>query len=287
MGYSVNYDSTLLAETSSMNLSMDFIASIASDVRVYKNGSLLTINADYSFSNVVQYPYYTTFTLNFVQPCPIGTVLRIEKNEDWNQWIQFKFPNIEDRIAALEAITVGATNVSSRILTLETSLGLTMARTLVNETNISTLTNDLSLLVSRVSNIENDILYNITPKINNAISFLGVQGSVTIENNQSVPSVISALEIDGYVHSSVKVDYEISRKTGTNYLSSVGTLYLVCKNNGVWYTERGLQVIDLDGVTFEIATDVNRVGTFSYTSDYLAGAGYEGTFKFRTTKFEV
>ena len=286
MGYSVNYDATLLNDTTAMNLSMDYIANLAVDVRVYKNGTLLAYPADYTFSNIVQFPYYTTFTLNFVETAVSGSVIRIEKNEEWNQWIQFKFPEIENRVQALEAQLTTATNVAARLTALETNLSSAQA-------DIVTLNGLISGHDAEINQAQLDIgqlqtvVGNIAIDVANLKAFMGVEGEVVINNDQSTPLVVSDLTIDGYEYSSVKVDYEIMRRTGADYKSSVGTMYLVCKDNGVWYTERGLNVIDLDGVTFSINTDGNRVGTFSYVSDYLAGAGYVGYFKYRTTKFEV
>ncbi len=287
MGYSVNYDAVLTTETSTMNLSMDYISNVNSDVRVYKNGSLLVVNADYTFSNIVQFPYYTTFTLNFVQAAPIGASIRIEKNEDWNQWIAAKFPSLEPRIAALESKLTTASNVATRLTTLENSI-LTLSNSLsALATNLSNLSLDHDTTKSSVANLSNIISSYLYPTIANIASFVGIKGSLSISNNQISPVSIPEFLLDGNQFSSMKVDYEIIRSTGDEYRTSVGSLYLVCKDNGIWYTERGLQVIDLDGVSFTISTIADRLGQLQYTSDNMLGGGYSGVFKYRTIKFEV
>jgi len=284
--YTVNYEAVQTSIVSELNLSLDYIANVTSDVRIYKNGSLLNFPADYSISNIAQFPYYTTFKVTFLNPIQVGETLRIEKNEEWNQWIQFKFPSLEDRIAVLEGKITTASNIAARLTTLEANLAAAQA-------DIVTLNSLVSGHNGRITSAEGDIstlqnaLVNVAIDVSNLKAFLGVEGQVAINNNQVTPIILNDFTIDGYAFSSVKVDYEIMRRTGADYKSSVGTMYLVCKDNGVWFTERGLQVIDLDGVTFSIATDVDRIGTFSYTSDFLAGAGYQGYFKYRLTKFEV
>lgn len=287
MGYSVNYDAVLTQVVSSMDLSMDYIANVTTDVRVYKNGSLLALNADYTISNIVQFPYYTTFTLNFVQAAPIGASIRIEKNEDWNQWIQAKFPTLEPRIEALENKLTTADNVALRLTTIENAL-ITLSNSIstlaTTVSNLSAAHDTTKASVLSLGNLISNYLY---PTIANMASFVGLKGSVVINNNQSSPVSIADFLMDGNQFSSIKVDYEIIRSTGDEYRTSVGSLYLVCKDNGVWYTERGLQVIDLDGVSFSINTIADRLGQLQYTSDLMTGGGYTGVFKYRTIKFEV
>lgn len=284
--YTVNYEAVQTSIVSELNLSLDYIANVTADVRIYVDGSLLNYPADYSISNIAQFPYYTTFKVTFLNAIQIGQTLRIEKNEEWNQWIQFKFPNLEDRIAVLEGKLTTASNVAARLTTLETNLSSV-------QSDIVTLNSLVSGHNGRITNAEIDItnlqnaVVNIALDVSNLKAFMGVEGEVAINNNQSAPLTLDDFTFDGYQLTSVKVDYEIMRRTGADYKSSVGSMYLVCKDNGVWFTERGLQVIDMDGVSFSIATDVNRVCTFSYTSDLLAGAGYQGYFKYRITKFEV
>ena len=127
----------------------------------------------------------------------------------------------------------------------------------------------------------------IYPSVAGIVQVMGKTGSFTIANNQLTPSSIPAFFLDGNIHSSMQVDYEIIRYTGDEYRSSVGQLYLVCKGNGVWYTERGLQIIDIDGVTFSIQTIADRVGQLQYVSDNMLGGGYTGSFKYRTINFGV
>lgn len=286
MGYIVSYEEVQTSVKTTIPLSMDYISDPIADVKIYVEGSLKTYPADYTISDIVQYPFWTTFTVNLANAIQIGETLRIEKNEEWNQWVRFKFPNLEARIAALEAKVSTATNIASRLGAIEAALPL-INQSIVDiqgllsahDVRLSALEADVSTLISKVDTNIQDITA--------LKAFLGVEGSVAIANNQVAPIVLDDFTTDGYEYSSVKVDYEIMRRTGTDYKSSVGSMYLVCKDNGVWFTERGLQVIDLDGVTFSITTDANKVGTLSYVSDLLIGAGYTGYFKYRLTKFEV
>lgn len=284
--YVVFLEDTMVDDTTALNLSMDYITNVVSDCKIFVDGLLLTINSDYTITDIVQHPYFTTFKVNFINVVVAGSVVRVEKNEEWNQWIAFKFPDLESRVAALEAQVGNATNIPARLVVLETNLASA-------EADIVTLNSLTSTLVGRVDSNDSDItaLQNIamnhTERLMDLEVFLGDEGVVAIDNQVVVPIEITDLRTDGYVYSSVKVDYEIVRKTGLEYRSSVGSLYLVCRENGVWMTERGLQVIDLDGVSFSIATGIDRLGMLFYTSDYMDGAGYMGYFKFRTTKFEV
>lgn len=286
MAYTVSYDYTAATDITDLNLSLDYIADPAADVRIYVGGSLLTYAADYTIDTITQYPYYTTFIVHFLNVIVAGSAVRIEKNEEWNQWIQFKFPQLEARIQALELKVGTATNVDSRLTVLETNLASAEADIVTQNGIISGHDSDITMAQGDIINLQNAVVDN-TADIQDLQAFLGVEDAVAIDNNVTTPIVISELTTDGYAFTSVKVDYEIMRRIGTEYRSSVGTLYLVCKENGVWYTERGLQIIDLDGVSFSISTDPNRIGTISYTSDHMVGAGYLGYFKFRTTKFEV
>ena len=284
--YVVNRTETLLVDTTSINLSLDYIANPELSVLVYKDGLLLTLHADYEFINVVSYPYTTTFTLQFVQPAVAGTVIRIDKNEEWNQWILFTFPLIDARLAALEAKLTTANDVALRLTILEANLAQAQADILALNATVSGHASEIDQAQLDITAIQNaSISSNV--HIDALEKFLGVESTIVINNNQLVPLEIPELTTDGYVHSSVVVSYEIMRMIGTEYRSSVGILNLVCKGNGVWYTERGLTVIDLDGVTFTIATSVGKIGTISYISDYMLGLGYIGTFKVRITKFEV
>lgn len=284
--YTVQLEQTVSSDITSIDLTMSYIADPSVDCKIYVNGSLLTVVADYTISDVVQYPYFTTFKVNFLNVVVAASVLRVEKNDEYNQWIQYKFPNIDTRLDALEAKLGAATNIASRLLVLETNLANAQADIVTNSSLISGHNLRINTLESDVDALTVAVNSNIAD-INALESFLGIEGSVAIDNNAAVPILIPALTTDGYQFSSVKVDYEIMRRTGTEYRSSVGSLYLVCKDNGVWFTERGLQIVDLDGVTFSIATDPNRVGSISYISDLMLGAGYVGYFKFRTTKFGV
>ena len=287
MKYSVAYENTQTADQSVFDLSMDYISNVASDVRAYRNGSLMVSPADYTISNIVQFPYYTTFTLTFVNPILTGQTIRIEKNEDWNQWIQAKFPSLEPRIEALENKVTTATNVASRLTTIEDAL-ITLSNSISTlATTVSNLSTNHDATKASVTSLGNLISNYLYPTVANMAAFVGLKGTVTINNNQSSPVNIADFLMDGNQFSSIKVDYEIIRSTGDEYRTSVGSLYLVCKDNGVWYTERGLQVIDLDGVSFSINTIVDRLGQLQYTSDLMPGGGYTGVFKYRTIKFEV
>jgi hypothetical protein len=284
--YAVYLEQTLTEDITEIDLSLDYIANVGADSRVFVDGLLLTLNSDYTISNIVQYPYYTTFTINFLNTIVSGSVLRVEKNEEWNQWIAFKFPNLESRIADLESKVGTATDIESRISAVAALSASHSSDINDLKTADSNFDAEINQLQIDVTNLQNANVTNVLD-IADLKAFMGIEGNISIDNNVLVDTLIPELTTDGYEYSSVKIDYEIMRRTGTEYRSSVGSMYLVCKDNGVWYTERGLQVIDLDGVTFNIVTDVNRIGSLYYTSDLMAGAGYLGYFKFRTTKFEV
>ncbi len=284
--YNVFLEDTLMEDTTTRDFTMDYIADPESSCRIYKDGLLLALNSDYTISNKISRPYTTTFTVTFVQPMVAGSVMRVEKDEEWNQWIQFQFPLVGSRLDALEAQLTTATNVAARLTALELAVTSLQNSLIITNNNISALDARLTPIEIDVSDVEG-IVNGHTGDIAAIQDFVGVVGSISIDNNVSSPIVINEFTTDGYDFSSVKIDYEISRMVGTEYRSSVGTMYLVCKENGVWYTERGLQVIDLDGVTFSIVTNAFRIGTVSYVSDNMLGAGYQGKLKFRTIKFGV
>ena len=120
--YAVFLEETLTEDTDSIDLSMDYIAAPATSCRVYLDGLLQTLNADYTITNIIPRPYITTFTVNFTQTISAGVVLRVEKDEEWNQWIYFKFPQLEARIQALENKITAATNVATRLTALEAAV---------------------------------------------------------------------------------------------------------------------------------------------------------------------
>jgi hypothetical protein len=100
--------------------------------------------------------------------------------------------------------------------------------------------------------------------------FTDTKGRITVLNNQLVPIEIPELAIDGNVHSSVRIDYEIQRYTGTEYRSSTGTLHFCLKQNGVWMTDRNIVSFDVDGITFSINTVLSKQGkVFTLLMRYL------------------
>jgi hypothetical protein len=224
--------------------------------------------------------------LTLINEAVIGDIVRIEKNDEWNQWIQFKFPDLEARLLVLEGKVGTATSIASRLLATEVNLASAEADIVTLNGLVSGNSGDITNAKVDITNLQNAVV-GLASRTSDLEAFMGIEGYATIDNGVVVAKEISELEVDGYAYTSVKIDYEIARQTGTEYRSTVGTMYLVCKSNGVWYTERGLQIIDMDGVTFTIATNAGKIGKVSYVSDTVSGGGYTGYFKFRLTKFEV
>lgn len=110
-----------------------------------------------------------------------------------------------------------------------------------------------------------------------------VSNIVTINNGQAVALDIGDLQFNGNADSSVKIDFEMIRKTDTESRFSSGVIYMRYKDM-VWEVERAFTVGDFDGVTFDV-TNAMPLGTLNYVSDTLGGPNYVGTFKWKIDTF--
>jgi hypothetical protein len=93
--------------------------------------------------------------------------------------------------------------------------------------------------------------------------------------------------VNGNLHTSYFVAYDIRRKTDSNYKSTSGTLHLVYRPNNIWAVEGGLEVVDLAGVEFTMVSLGGGFAELMYTSDSLGGTSYVATCKMKSLKFGV
>jgi hypothetical protein len=94
--------------------------------------------------------------------------------------------------------------------------------------------------------------------------------------------------LDGNVHTSAFIVYEINRNTDINYRTSSGTIHMVYRaSSHTWATERGLTTIDMDDLTFSVVDDGGGNAHIVYTSNNLAGTSYVGNCKFKALLFNV
>jgi hypothetical protein len=195
-------------------------------------------------------------------------------------------PNLDSRLQTVEAKLAGISDVNAAVSGLDVRIDALEAQDTVHTNLIAGNTTEINLLKGRMDVVENRVTATEV-RLASLESFSGLQGVVTILNEQLVPLEIPEFMTLGEDISSVRLDYEIQRFTGTEYRSSVGTLHLCLQENGVWMTDRGLISFDMDGITFTISTSLPKVGKVFYTTDLVAGASYVGTMKFRRYAFEV
>lgn len=100
----------------------------------------------------------------------------------------------------------------------------------------------------------------------------------TIANNQVAAADVMGLVLDSTLYRSVKVYFEIHRKTDSNEALANGFLTAISRDTGGWdITAGGSYDGDATGVSFSITAG----GQVQYTSDNMTGANYEGTITFR------
>lgn len=100
----------------------------------------------------------------------------------------------------------------------------------------------------------------------------------TIANNQVAAADVTGLVLDSTQYRSVKVYFEIHRKTDSNEALANGFLTAISRDSGGWdITTGGSYDGDATGVSFSITP----AGQVQYTSDNMAGANYSGTITFR------
>lgn len=150
-------------------------------------------------------------------------------------------------------------------------IGNNAAAISTNAGNITTNANAIAVLEARVSALE---------------AFLGVTDNQLIFNNTAIED-ITAMIFDSAVTSSVIIDFFIARKTGTGSKYTSGLLYVVWSEaTATWRIEKGLEILDYAGVTFDVVTAGN-LGQVNYTSGDLTGTGYTGDIHFNIRKFGV
>lgn len=223
----------------------------------------------------------TPAALEYLRWNAAGTEL---ENYDLGGEVEDLSTDVSSYNASISSLTVRVGNTESDIVDIQakdTAQDLTLIN---NSAAIAVLQAASSDHESRVATLESEI-DPLQVYYANLVSFLGTKGVEDLTNNDA--NILTSLAFDGNIYSSIHIDYEISRNTDSNYKTSVGKLYLVCRGNGVWTTERGLQVVDADGVTFTIETETGLISKVTATTDSLAGTSYVGKFKYRIIKFEV
>lgn len=119
-------------------------------------------------------------------------------------------------------------------------------------------------------------IYEVEMAVRRVLGTVDVGGYVqqVILNNQLVALALPDLLLDSTQYKTVRIFYEISRKTGTNELVANGELVCVYHaNTNTWSLSPGFWDGDPDyGVTFSITAG----GQIKYTSTNLAGTNYVG-----------
>lgn len=109
-------------------------------------------------------------------------------------------------------------------------------------------------------------------------------GSQAIINNQVAPLAIAGFALDGDGTQLGTFTVQIVRKDSLETrIVRVILVMLYDADSNTWYIGRENTTFftgDVDGLTFSVSTDVNKVGQVSYTSDNMLGTGYTGTLKF-------
>lgn len=228
----------------------------------------------------------TTGYVGFRQALALGDQVVILHDDGYFNYVSTGIPDLIARTTTLENKIGGTTSVPSslnaldvRVIALEAADPALQLQITNNKAVVDGLIPRIAMLEFKMTAAEASILA--------LRKFAGVEGVVSILNNQAVPVEIPEFLIDGTVHSSVRLDYEIQRFTGTEYRSSTGTLHFCLKENGVWMTDRNVVSFDVDGITFTINTELPKKGRVYYTTDEVIGASYVGTLKFRRYVFEV
>ena len=227
--------------------------------------------------------------------------------------IEFPDPGANEYIkwnAAGDALETGAidlTTINSSISTLQTvdnslqaqitsnlaEINTNIADIAQNTLDIASWAGSLSAVETRVTQLEADIdaaeadIILLAGRVSALELVNGLRSSQTILNNQVAGVDLTDFTFDGDVYDYILVDYIINRTTDINYLSEAGTLHLVMRPNKVWTFENGLQVVDIVGVTFSIATLAGNECQLSYTSSDVAGTSYSGKMRYTIKKFEA
>lgn len=104
----------------------------------------------------------------------------------------------------------------------------------------------------------------------------------SILNNQAVAVALTGITLDATAYTSVKIFYEVRRKTGTQEVVENGHLTAIYKDStAAWeITAEGTQDGDDTGVSFSMSSS-----QIMYTSTDLTGSGYTGTMKIKNVTF--
>ena len=109
-------------------------------------------------------------------------------------------------------------------------------------------------------------------------------GSQAIVNNSVAPVALTSMKLDGDGTQLGTFTVQITRKDSLETrITRVILVMLYDVDLNTWYIGRENTTFftgDTDGLVFSVATDVNKVGQVSYTSDNMIGTGYIGTLKF-------
>jgi hypothetical protein len=100
----------------------------------------------------------------------------------------------------------------------------------------------------------------------------------TILNNQASPVNIAGLILDSSSYRTIRIFYEIWRKTDSNEVAANGSFVCTYSDSlSSWEMSPGSYEGDVHGVAFE----VEATGQVKYTSDNLAGTSYQGVVRMR------
>ena len=258
-------------------------------VKIIKNGVVLNRFSDYYFLNV-RHDFSnarTTGLVGFRQALKTGDVIFMQYDSAYADYIGSALLALEPRITSLESKVGSATNITSRLSTLESEMNTAKSDILALQIGLGSLDSNVNTLAADVSTINYLAIPYLTNRVYALEKFFGGISQVTIKNEQVTPLEIPEFAIDGNVHSSVRLEFEIQRFTGSEYRISTGSLHIALRPNGVWMTDRNITSFDMDGVEFTITTTLDKVGHIHYTSDLIPGASYVGTMKVRKIFFEV
>lgn len=257
-------------------------------IRVIKNGIEQARDVNHIYLDVKN-DFANGRTTGYVgtrQALALGDQIVILHDNSYFNYISTQIPdliarttNLENKLGSIVSVPTDLNALSNRVTVLEAADPALQLQITNNKAVVDAELPKIVDLQNRMTAVE--------AKVTALQSFAGIQGMVLVANNQLVPVEIPEFAIDGTIHSSVRLDYEIQRYTGTEYRSSTGTLHFCLKQNGVWMTDRNVVSFDVDGITFTINTVLDKQGKVYYTTDEVIGASYVGKLKFRRYVFEV
>lgn len=261
---------------------------IIDSFRVTKNGVEQARDVNHIYLDV-KHDFASGRTTGFVgtrQALVNGDQLIFLHDPSYYNYISTGIPDLLARTTTLENKLNGITSVQTEVTNLANKVAALELQDPALQQQITDNKAVVDGLIPRIGTLETKMTA-VEAGLAALQKFAGVEGRVTINNNQLVAVEIPEFAIDGTKHTSVRLDYEIQRSTGTEYRSSTGTLHFCLKQNGVWMTDRNVVSFDVDGITFSINTVLDKQGKVFYTTDEVLGASYVGVLKFRRYVFEV